>query len=95
MPKITVAGTPIARPRQRVGVRGGHARLCSLEPGNGLIHGWQQAYGHATCQPKPEFLPHLSVQLQQQAVLAFIVAGGQLVNVHDLDFRQQDDITEP
>ena len=49
-----------------------------------MVHGWKQAYGHSAGQPEPELLTVLGVQSEQEPILAFVVADGQLVNVHSL-----------
>ena len=46
--------------------------------------GRQQAKRHAAGEPKTVFMCFLCVQAHQQAVLGFIVADGQLMDLHFL-----------
>jgi hypothetical protein len=68
----------------RCGIGGGYSGLCGLQPRNRLVQGRKQPVGHAAGQPETELLPVLGVQAQQQAILAFVVADRQLMNVHVL-----------
>jgi hypothetical protein len=69
--------------------------LSRLEAHHHLRQGGQYQGDHATCQPKAVFLPSQGVEPDQQAVLALIVADGQLVNVHSLILGNPGMTTKP
>jgi hypothetical protein len=58
--------------------------LGGFQAGQGLVHGRQQPKHHTASEPKTKFMRCLCVQANQQAVLNFIVADGQLVDLHFL-----------